>query len=123
MPEHFCAGMSDELQLVLVGGGYPLHHGGEGMTAAVRCVASALDAVDLLHRVVDAAAVQHVVKDSAVLFDGERPAVWPAKHRAGRFALSEPLNDGLNLGGNRHYAIPSGIRFGQIGRASCRERV
>lgn len=115
VPEHFCTGVADQCQLVLVRSLDSFHQGGEGVTAAVGGVLPALDAVDLRGGIGDPAGIQHLVEHVPVVFDREAAAVGLAEERAADLVGGEPVDGGLDLRGDGHDAVLAGFRLGTAG--------
>jgi len=115
VPEHLCAGVADQSQLILVRRLDALHQGGEGVTAAVRRVFAALDTVDLGYGIVDAAGVEGLVECLTVVFDREAASVGFAEDRAADLVGSEPVNGGLDFRRDGDDAVLTGFGLGAAG--------
>ena len=115
VPEHLCAGVSDEGKLVLVGGLDVLHQRGEGVSAAVRGVFPAIGSVEFDYWVINAAGFQGSVELLAVLLDCHRCSVRVAEDRAGDLPIGEPVDGGLDLRGNRNDTVAACFGFGAAG--------
>ena len=117
VPEHLCAGVSDEGELVLIGSLHGLHQRGEGVSAAVGRVPAAVDSVDFGDGVFDSAGIQAFVKGLAIILNRELPSIRAAEDRTGQLPLGEAVDGGLDLRGDGDDSISAGFGFGAAGES------
>lgn len=107
--EHFGAGVAHQFQFVLVCPLDPLHHGGEGMAAAVRGVLPALDTVPFLDWIFDSAGIQHSVKYAAVSLDLHLGPILSTEYRPGHLIRNQVIHNLLYFWGNCDNPVLPGV--------------
>ena len=112
VPEHFCTGVTDQGQLVLIRCLNCFHQGGKGVAAAVGCVFAALDSVYLCDGIFDSTGFQSLVELFPVFLDGHPGSICGAEDGACDFGIGQAGYDGLDLRGDGDGAVLAGFRFG-----------